>query len=69
MAEFTEPTDPGVGVLTEKQAAKYLGLAPITLKRMRKDGRGPRFVRLTTKRLGYRKASLDEWATERETTA
>lgn len=41
-------------------AAKYLGLAPQTLHKMRGDGRGPRFVRLGN-RIFYRSSDLDAY--------
>jgi len=64
-----EPIDPSLAVLTEPEAARYLRIALITLKRMRARGTAPKVVHLTKRRLGYRKVSLDAWLAERETAA
>jgi len=52
-------------LLTERQAAEYLGYVPTTLNAARSRGilggvPGPKFIRLG-KTIRYRKASLDEW--------
>ena len=47
-------------VLSEDEAAELLNLSPRTLQRMRRDGGGPRFVRMG-RRLGYLKADLLAW--------
>ena len=54
-------------ILTEADAAAMLRLSPRTLQRMRLEGGGPRFVRLTDggARIGYRVADLDKWLTAR----
>lgn len=49
-------------LLSPEQTAAYLGgLAPQTLARWRCEGKGPRFVRLSTKRIAYRIADLEAW--------
>ncbi|HMU53174.1 MAG TPA: hypothetical protein PKA13_25605 [Geminicoccaceae bacterium] len=49
-------------VVDEKTAAEFVGLAPITLERMRKGGStGPRHVRLSERRIGYRVCDLVAW--------
>jgi predicted DNA-binding transcriptional regulator AlpA len=52
------------GVLDEREAAQYLGLAPGTLRNWRTAGRGPRHVRLG-RRVGYRVEDLQAWTEER----
>ena len=58
------PDGKPAGVLTEEQAAQYLGLAPGTLRNWRVMGRGPQYVRLG-RRVGYRVEDLQAWAEER----
>lgn len=48
-------------VVDEKTAAEFLGLAAITLERARKAGTGPRHVRLSERRIGYRVCDLTAW--------
>lgn len=40
-------------VLTEDEAAHVLRLSARTMQRLRLDGEGPRFVKLTGRRVGY----------------
>jgi len=47
--------------LNSEQAAQYTGLAVKTLEKMRCDGRGPRFVRVSRNAVRYLKADLDAW--------
>ena len=48
-------------VLGEKEAAEFVGLSPMTLERMRKQGVAPQHVRLSARRLGYRICDLTDW--------
>lgn len=48
-------------VVTEDEAAKLLRVSVRTLGRLRVDGDGPRFVRLTGRRIGYAVADLEAW--------
>ena len=41
------------------EAARYIGLAPSTLERMRRSGTGPKFLRLGERAVGYDVAALD----------
>lgn len=52
-------------VMSEEDAAVALNLSVRSLQRLRVDGGGPRYVMLTKRRLGYTRASLDEWVNER----
>lgn len=48
-------------VLRVQDAALHLGLSVSTLNKMRGDGRGPRFIKLTGKVVGYSVEDLDAW--------
>jgi hypothetical protein len=52
-------------VVDEKAAAQFCGVSPITMERMRKSECGPRFVRLSERRLGYRVGDLCDWLESR----
>ena len=47
-------------LLRDSEAARRLSLAVGTLRNLRSQGRGPRFVRLG-RAVRYRPADLDEW--------
>ena len=56
--------EPQLGpVLRPKQAAAYLGLTVQTLAHRRVHGLAPRFVRLTSRSVGYLKSDLDRYLT------
>ena len=48
-------------LLNEKQLAAWLGLSLPSLQRMRSNGSGPHFIRLSERRIGYRKSSVERW--------
>ena len=48
-------------VLDERTAAKFIGVSPLTLERLRKTGAAPRHLRLSQRRLGYRLHDILEW--------
>ena len=50
-------------VLRTPEAAKYIGLSPSTLTKLRLRGgdEAPPFVRLGTRCVGFRVADLDNW--------
>ena len=52
-------------VLSEADAAAYCGLSLVHFRRMRRDQKGPRYVQLTEKRVGYRFKDLLVWLEER----
>ena len=56
MPENTAPT-----FLTTKQAAKFLSLSPKTLEKMRVYGRGPVFIKMSS-RVVYDQDDLISWA-------
>jgi predicted DNA-binding transcriptional regulator AlpA len=52
-------------VVSEKEAAAYVGLSRVHLRRKRSEGTAPRFVRLGERRIGYRITDLDAWLESR----
>jgi hypothetical protein len=52
-------------VLTESEAARAVRLSARTMQRMRLDGNGPCFVRLTGRRVGYAIDALQVWVRAR----
>jgi predicted DNA-binding transcriptional regulator AlpA len=58
-------------VLRTPDAAKYVGLEPSTLEKMRIYGGGPRYIRLGARAVGYDLRDLDEFieAGRRQSTA
>ncbi len=52
-------------VLSEADAAAYCGLSLVHFRRMRRGQKGPKYVQLTAKRVGYRFRDLLVWIEER----
>ncbi len=52
-------------VVSESQAARYCGLSLVHFRRLRRRETGPRFVRLSIRRIGYRIGDLLKWLEER----
>lgn len=48
-------------ILTERQVSDWLGLSEPTLFRHRRDGTGPTFIRLSARRVAYRRSSVEAW--------
>ena len=48
-------------VVSEAEAATHVNLSLVHFRRLRREGRGPRYVKLGVKRVGYRLSDLDEW--------
>lgn len=48
-------------VLSNDEAARFLGLSPRTLPGMRRRGDGPPFIKLGARRLGYLESDLQKW--------
>lgn len=53
-------------VISEQQAADFLGLSIATVRRMRRAGIGPSPVAFGIRRVGYRVGALDAWLAARE---
>lgn len=60
---------PPNGLLRVREAAARLGLSTSTLDKMRCNGRGPRFVKITSKIVGYDPVDLDAYAESRKRTS
>ncbi len=54
-------------VLTERQVSDWLGLSQPTLSRHRLHRTGPPFVRLSARRVGYRRGAVEAWLSQHET--
>jgi predicted DNA-binding transcriptional regulator AlpA len=52
-------------VITETEAARRLSVSTRTLQRLRIDGGGPGYVKLSERRVGYSPAALRRWIEER----
>ena len=52
-------------VLTPKQTANMLGESEATTERKRKARTGPRWIRLSERRIGYRLSDILAWLDER----
>ena len=58
-------TDYWYALIDEKAAADFLGLERRTIQGMRQRGGGPRYIRISSRCLRYRRADLREWAEAR----
>lgn len=52
-------------MLTEKEAARYLGYSPKTLAGWRYKGGGPVFIRASATSVRYRTSDLEAWIEQR----
>ncbi|MCZ6622909.1 MAG: helix-turn-helix domain-containing protein [Deltaproteobacteria bacterium] len=52
-------------LLTEREAADFLGVTSRCLQAWRYRGGGPKFVRISSRCIRYRKSDLVEWVEER----
>ena len=52
-------------VVSESAAAQYCSLSLVHFRRLRRDNKGPKHVRLSTRRIGYRVRDLLNWLDER----
>jgi predicted DNA-binding transcriptional regulator AlpA len=52
-------------ILTERQVSDWIGLSEPTLFRHRRDGTGPLFIRLSARRVAYRKSDVEVWLSAR----
>ena len=61
--EPTETLNPDPDALVlERFAADFIGVTPRALQKWRMTGTGPRFVRISSKCVRYRRRDLVEWA-------
>lgn len=63
---MNDPTLNDLRVLTAASASKLLTISIPVMERWRREGTGPRFIRLSARRVGYRIADLRAWMAERE---
>ena len=52
-------------VISEAHAADYCDLSLVHFRRLRREKRGPRYVRLSQRRIGYRFVDVLTWLEER----
>ena len=55
-----------IGLVTEQELCKQLGISAVTAQRMRYEGWGPKFVVLGPRRIAYRPSAISEWLAARE---
>ena len=54
-----------IHLLKQREAAQALSLSVRSLERMRCEGNGPKYVRLSRGRIAYREEDLARWIAER----
>jgi predicted DNA-binding transcriptional regulator AlpA len=58
--------DTAQDILSERQVSDWLGLSEPTLFRHRRDGTGPAFIRLSARRVAYRRSAVETWLSQHE---
>jgi predicted DNA-binding transcriptional regulator AlpA len=58
--------DTGQDILSERQVSDWLGLSEPTLFRHRRNGTGPTFIRLSARRVAYRRSAVEAWLSQHE---
>jgi predicted DNA-binding transcriptional regulator AlpA len=53
-------------ILSERDVCNWLGISEPTLFRHRRDGTGPKFIRLSARRVGYRHSAVEAWLSRQE---
>ena len=53
-------------VVAEREVASLLGVSPDTLRRQVAKGEGPRRLKLSARRVGYRMSDIEAWLRSRE---
>jgi predicted DNA-binding transcriptional regulator AlpA len=48
-------------LLSERELSNRLGISEPTLFRHRRNGTGPKFIRLSARRIAYRRSAIEEW--------
>jgi predicted DNA-binding transcriptional regulator AlpA len=51
-------------LIDERSAAEFLGITSRTMQAMRQRGGGPKYIRLSSRCLRYRRADLAKWAND-----
>ncbi len=52
-------------IVNQTKVAQHIGVSSRTVERWRANGDGPPFVRLGQRRVGYRVADVEAWASRR----
>ncbi len=52
-------------LIREKDAAKYLDVSVYTLRALRCRGGGPKYIRISSRCIRYRRVDLNEWVVAR----
>ncbi len=47
--------------LSERELSAWIGISQPTLHRMRHNGSGPPYIRLSSRRLAYRRSAVEAW--------
>ena len=65
------PDDPNFwhALIDEKEAGAFLGLSDRAMQKFRQTGGGPRYVRISSRCLRYRRIDLQTWADSRVRTS
>lgn len=53
------------GLIDEREAGAFLNLQPRTMQSFRYQGGGPKFIRVSSRCIRYRRADLREWSEAR----
>ena len=53
-------------ILSERELSDWLGISQPTLSRLQRDKTGPAFVRLSARRIGYRRNAVEAWLKQQE---
>jgi len=53
-------------ILSEREVSNWLGVSEPTLFRHRCNGTGPKFIRLSERRIAYRRSAVEDWLRSRE---
>lgn len=48
-------------LLTTQQVAEIIGISPDTIARYRRQGNGPKYLRLGNNLIRYRRSDVEEW--------
>ena len=60
--QATKPTEAGISSnLNDLEAARIIGIAPITLRQWRSHGKGPKYLRIGGKCVRYRRSDIESW--------
>ncbi len=61
----TPSAPPTRRVASTRAAARHVGMAEITLRKLRVSGQGPQYIKLSSRMIGYLYEDLDAWLSSR----